>query len=183
MLRTTAPGNQSGLYSEGNPSLSIPATTVSAQAMNDLQEELVGLILGSGQSLLATQNQVLLAVQALIANGGTATATSFAITNNQGTFANVTGLVFDKTVYKAARIYYDILRKTDSSNVNESGEIYVSYNTQTTTWLIAVVSNFDDAGMTWNIDSNGQVQYKSTNIAGTTYVGTMRFSHIRRLTL
>lgn len=54
----------------GNPALSIPATTWAAYQYNAIQEELIGVITGAGLSPDRTNNgQVIAAIKSLIAAG------------------------------------------------------------------------------------------------------------------
>ena len=67
MDRTHAPGATTDhKYTEGNPGAGIPATTVSAVALNAFQEELVGIIEAAGIAPSEADNgQVLAALEAL----------------------------------------------------------------------------------------------------------------------
>lgn len=107
--------------------------------------------------------------------GGYVGETSFTIANNQGAAANVTGLVFASASYKAAHIFVKIQRKTDSSETVSVGVLKVMYRTATTTWEILDELGGDFTGVTFSITAGGQVQYTSTNQAGTNYTGTMKF--------
>lgn len=181
MHRIDAPGFAPGnLFTEGNPSLGIPATEVSDDWLNDVQEEIVNIITAQGITLVkGTQTQLRSAIELMINNGGAA-FTNFSIANNQAVAANITGLLFDKTIYKAVQVPFDLFRKTDSSNVKESGTLFITHNPISDTWDISLSSSFQDAGVTFSVTSAGQVQYVSTNIAGTSYVGTFRAAGILR---
>ncbi len=167
------------LFTEGNPALGIPATVVSDDIMNDIQEELCTVIEDQGIALVkGTQNQLLNAIKSLIGFGGN--EINVAIANNQASPASIAGLVFDKATVKAAQVDFEIYRQTDSGNVMESGTIFLSHRTVTDTWEISVSSQFDDAGLTLSVTSAGQVQYISDNLAGTSYVGRFRATAIRK---
>lgn len=184
MKRTNADGHSSNRYTEGNPALGIPATVVGAEEMNNLQEEIVNVILDQGITLNATvENQLLLAIRSMIGLGGV--QSQFAIANNQTTAANVTGLLFDKTVTKSFEVLFDIYRKTDTalSQVNETGKIYGTYDPVGDSWKVSANSVFDNSGVIFSITSAGQVQYKSSNISGANHVGLMRFTSITRIKL
>lgn len=91
MDRTHAPGatidNQ---YTEGNPSMGVPATTVSAVALNAFQEELVGIIEAAGITPNEADNtQVLAALTALFAAAGS--------NHTVTTFGGVSDLVAEAT--------------------------------------------------------------------------------------
>lgn len=175
MLRTTAPGFAPGnLYSEGNPSLSIPATVVSAEAANFWQEEIVNTVLQAGLTLGAAQTQLRDAILVLAGQGGSQ-ITPFSIANNQVAAANVTGLVIDSVVTKAAIISYAIDRQ-DATPRKESqvGQLHVIYDNVAAAWLINDTSVLENAEVVFSINTSGQVLYTSSNFTGGSYVGTLR---------
>jgi len=170
-----APGN---LFTNGNPSLNIPATTVDDSIMNAIQEEIVAVVLDSGQTLDQTNvnlTQLLTAINSKVAAGGV--QANFTLVNNQAAPADVTGLLFDSNNIKSARIEFDIHRQSDtaSSELDETGTLFLTYDPVAGTWKAKVSSVFDDAGIVFTITAAGQVQYTSTDIAGTNSVGTMRY--------
>ena len=179
MHKTDAPGATiTNEFTEGNPSLSIPATEVGSKWLNTVQRELVAVVEGAGLVLSdLDDDQLKEAIETMIGLGGAAVA-NFTIANNQSIAASVTGLLFNKVNFKGAQIPFDIQRQTASSNFKESGVIYVSHNSFTDAWDIAVDSKFDDAGVTFSITSAGQVQYTSTNMAGGSYAGTLRVAGV-----
>lgn len=64
MQRTTAPGNSSNLFTNGNPGLGIPATEIEQTFLNSVQEELCNAITADGTALnvaVSTQLQAILA--------------------------------------------------------------------------------------------------------------------------
>jgi len=119
MHRIDAPGaTGSNLFTEGNPALGIPATEVSDDWLNDVQEEIVTVIEDQGISLVkGQQDQLLTAILGLIGQGGK----NIKLDPLQNNTANqtVTDLVFDKSVTKAAFILVDVHRQTDTENEQE----------------------------------------------------------------
>lgn len=103
--------------------------------------------------------------------------TGFTIANNQVAAANVTGLLFSSAANLAANIEVSIRRKTATalSEVVATGFLSVTYREQSSLWEVTPILNGDDTGVTFSITAGGQVQYTSTNIAGTSYVGKMSF--------
>jgi len=101
--------------------------------------------------------------------------TQFTIANNQSSVADITGLVFDSDDVGAAFITYWVQRKHTSPNseVVEAGEIYVSYSS-TDDWSLTR-NSVGDAGLTITIDTDGQLQYTSSNISGDVDTSIMRF--------
>jgi hypothetical protein len=100
--------------------------------------------------------------------------TQAAINNNQTTFSNIAAFSFDTSEVIAINAEYIINRTTTSpaETISESGNIQGNYNG--TSWTIS--RSFDgDADVEFDITSGGQVQYKSGNMTGTGYVGSIIF--------
>jgi len=111
-----------------------------------------------------------------------ANQTSFTIANNQTSAANITNLIINPATIRAAKIEYSIYRQTATagSAVAQMGQLRVVYNTQQAQWLISEDYAGQDAGVTFSIDnSTGQVRYTSSNIAGTSYVGALRYHLVK----
>ncbi len=177
MHRIDGPGaTGQNLFTEGNPGLGIPATVVTDDWANDVQEEIVNVILDQGIALIkGTQTQLLDAIKALITLGGDA-QTSQAVVNNQAAPLDVTGLVFDKVTVKSAIVSFDIERTTDTQNEQEVGFMFLAHDTLDDIWHASVSSNLDDAGVVFSITAAGQVQYTSDDLTGTSYAGTLRIA-------
>lgn len=175
MRRTQAEANAANLYTEGNPSLGIPATVVGAIEMNNIQEEICNVIEAAGITLDGTgvdDDQLLEAINSLISSGGSAQVTQ-AIVNNQVAPLAITGLLFPLATIKAARITFDAHREDASNKDDEVGDLWVTYNS-TDGWKITKASVFDDVGMVFTINGSGQVLYTSSNYSGGSYAGTFR---------
>lgn len=173
------------LFTNGNPSLGIPATTVDDNWLNSVQEELALFIEAQGITLDQTGvdlTQLQQAMNNFVVGGGVG-ITDVVIANNQTVATDVTGLLFDKLQTKSARILFDIFRKTDSDSFEEVGEMFVSYNSETDAWRLSLDSKFDDAGVVFAITSAGQVQYTSDNIAGGSYVGTLKLKNVTKVAI
>lgn len=96
--------------------------------------------------------------------------TTFTLVNNQVAAANVTGLVFDKTVYRSFEIRYQIYRSAAGGSTRAKRGSLIAV-TDGTNWDItegaAVILPTDtDAGVTFTITSAGQVQYTSDDNGG-----------------
>lgn len=103
--------------------------------------------------------------------------TNFTIVNNQSSVANVTSLSFSTTAVRSAIVSYSIYRSTSTNEASECGQIYVTYKSTAGTWEIA--QNYaGSSGVVFSITNTGQIQYTSTNLAGTGYVGKMKFKAI-----
>lgn len=101
-------------------------------------------------------------------------STQASINNNQTTFANIPGFIFDTTEVIAINAEYIVNRTTTSpaTKVTESG--HIEGNFDGSNWTIAI-TNIGEAGMEFDITSAGQIQYKSSDISGTGYVGEIVF--------
>lgn len=182
MKRTDAEAHDNNQYTEGNPSLGVPATVVGAEEMNNLQNELAEIVEAADITLDGLVfTQVLQAIRILMQRGGT--EYKIDILNNQASAQDLTGLLFDATDdQKALVIPFDLQRDTDSSNLVETGHIFLSYNNKTSSWNAPqVASHFDDAGVVFSITAGGQLQYTSSNIAGTNYNGKLRVAGITQM--
>lgn len=102
--------------------------------------------------------------------------TTFTLANNQSAAASINGFAFSTTFVRAFQAEYFIERDTDSTTkVTESGILYGNYNSEDGSWDLNQEA-VGDAGITFSITGAGQVQYVSTNIAGSSYTGQIKFS-------
>lgn len=186
MKRTTADANDSNRYTEGNPSLGIPATVVGAEEMNNIQEELCNVVEAAGITLDGSvEDQVLQALQILIAGGGipAASGQKTQTINNNASAVDVTDLLFNSANTKAFRVLFDIHRQSSTTNADETGEIFGTFDPVANSWKVEADSKNGDAGVTWSISAVGQLKYSSTNYGGVSYAGTARFHNIYKLAL
>lgn len=122
-------------------------------------------------------NDIVRWIDSLVGAGGIV-ETDFTVANNQVAAADVTGLLFSSAVSRSAVASYDVRRKTDtgSSEVRATGTLVLGYRLQTAAWEILGQDEYGDAhGVTFTVTSAGQVQYTSTSIAGSNYVGQLKF--------
>ena len=96
------------------------------------------------------------------------------IANNQTTPANIAGFSFTTAEVQAINCEFFVSRSTTSpaQTITESGSIVGNFNG--TAWSITIVS-VGYAGITFSITPAGQIQYVSTNIIGSGYVGAIKF--------
>lgn len=110
---------------------------------------------------------------------GTIVETTINLNNNQTTSEDVNGLIFDISTVRSAIITYSIYRtSTDTpTGTVETGQLHIVYDNLATDWLMSQ-ERTGDAGVTFEIDSLGQVSYTSTNIDSGSggYSGTMKFT-------
>lgn len=99
------------------------------------------------------------------------------ILNNQAVALSIPGLLADSSTYRSLKVFYEIFRKTDSSERICNGWFTLLYKESTPGWDIAP-GGFDGDpahGVTFSVTSGGQVQYTSDNQSGTNYEGVGQF--------
>lgn len=104
--------------------------------------------------------------------------TSFTLPNNQSSATDVTGLSFSISSVRSAIVTYEVSRKTDTalSELRSIGRLFLAYRAQSSAWeILNQQENGDDSGVTFTVTAGGQVQVATTNIAGSNYVGTLKF--------
>lgn len=95
-----------------------------------------------------------------IVGAGDILQTNFNLDNNQtGSFANITGFIFDSSQVRGVTASYRIERTNASTYLVEKGELEIVFNPQTTTWTLQR-EYVGDGGIDLDITSGGQLQYK-----------------------
>jgi len=176
-------------FTEGNATLSIPATVVSAAIMNAFQEEIVKLVLDSGQALLTsgtdTFDQLEEALYRLHKFGGRFAPIVFAPVNNQAALADVTGFpVIDQAIYKAVEFLFTCQRKTGSGSVKETGRFYMTWDDNSSSWDLSRLTVHDQCGLDFALtlipaSTNYKLQYTSENLAGSSYIASLKITDIK----
>lgn len=176
-------------FTEGDPALSIPATVVSADWLNHVQEEIVKTILEMGIALdKGDENQHFGALIELAKRGGRKAAYKSTLANSTGP-ADLTDdnnanevLSFDKQTVKALVGFIDIERRTDTQNVQETGILFVTYDTNDDEWKVSLLTVHGDAETILTVaavDANvSKLQYTTNDLTGTTYVGELRITNL-----
>lgn len=98
--------------------------------------------------------------------------------NNQVSAVDLTDLIFDSDEYKSAKIFFDLYRKTATRERRVNGYLTATFTT-TNGWEITPKGIYDgqlesgvfDHGVTFSIDSSGQVKYISDDMDGGSYEG------------
>lgn len=105
--------------------------------------------------------------------------TEVTILNNQAVAVALTNVTLNSALYKSARIFHEIRRKTDTQELVENGVLTAIYKDSTGAWDITAegTAEGDDAGLTFSVDGS-QVEYTSTNLTGGNYVGTMKIKSV-----
>lgn len=167
-------------YTEGDPSLGVPATVVSADWLNSVQEELSGFIEFNGIALnKASTSQLQAALLEFFLKGGRQAPLTQSIANNQGA-TNVAGFTIDSATVKCKICLFDIERKTATSKKQESGILFITRDTADNLWRISQLSLFDDAGTVLSVTAGavGQLQYATDEMLGGSYSGQMKITSI-----
>ena len=97
----------------------------------------------------------------------------------------IAGLIFDKLVVKAVIIYFDIHRRTDSSNEQDMGILLITHDSEDDLWRAELLqSAFDDSGSTFNvIVATGQVRITTNDLTGANYAAQLRITGVTRFSL
>lgn len=101
----------------------------------------------------------------------------YTILNNKLVAETIRNLTFDYQYTSQATIEYLIQRVTSSTELIETGIFQVVYRPDADTWVIVPIGTAgpDVSGVTFSITSDGNVQYTSTNIAGTEQISRIVF--------
>jgi hypothetical protein len=177
-------GDVVGYFTEGNPVSATPATRVSAAWLNAVQEELLNVITAAGLTpTKGTNNQLLASLLGISQDYSEAT---FTVANNQSVAANVTNMVLNKANFKGAVIEFDLYRKDAVKERSVTGRMTLTHKTVLDAWVLSGPTieggddDVDDIGVEFTVDAaTGQVEYTSSNYAGGTYVGALRFKMSR----
>ena len=96
------------------------------------------------------------------------------ILNNQATFADISGFIFDSSQVISINAEGIIKRSTVSPAVSLVEDVIIRGNFNGSSWVYSVISQ-GNAGIEFNITDAGQLQYKTSSITGTSYSGAITF--------
>lgn len=88
---------------------------------------------------------------------------SSTILNNQTTFQNIPGLFFDTALVRSFTVSGSVYRTYDTIQEISESFILTGLNQGGAGWLLQI-EGIGDAGITFNLDASGQIQYKSSNL-------------------
>lgn len=106
---------------------------------------------------------------------------SFTIDNNISSPTDVTGFFFDSTTVRSFAVRGNITRQHGASTFEYEEFTLVGLFEDAAGWKLQR-EGLDDAGVDFTITSAGQVQYTSTNLAGSPYSGILKYRGIGILT-
>lgn len=172
-------------FTEGNPALSIPATVVSDEWANHVQEEIVKVIEENDIVLSkANEGQLNEAILEFFLRGGRKESLKQALANNTSN-ADVTGFLMNKTTSRGKAFIWHIERRTDSGNVQEMGISFAAYDSEDDEWKVSGISVHDDADTYFTIDNGdtdaAQLEYNTGDLVGASYSGQLTISAIFEL--
>lgn len=100
------------------------------------------------------------------------------ILNNQMSPTNVVGVVLDRTSYSSVKIFFEIQRDTNTTQIVSNGYLTATYKSATDTWDVTPGGTFDgdDHGVTFSMNVQ-QLQYVSTNVSGANYTGQIQVKY------
>lgn len=108
-------------------------------------------------------------------------STEFAIGDNTASPTSVTGLVLDSTDYQDGYIEYSLWRGDDTEERKGQGVLRITYHPDAATWSLFNETTFDsDVGVTFTVNSSGQVLYVSDSMGGANYEGYMRYEIMKK---
>ena len=97
------------------------------------------------------------------------------ILNNQTTFADISGFIFDSSQVISINAEGIIKRSTVSPAVSLVEDVIIRGNFNGSSWVYSVISQ-GNAGIEFNITDAGQLQYRTPiSMAGTSYAGAITF--------
>ena len=175
MFRTDAEGNVSGLYTEGNPATGVPATVVSADAMNAIQEEICNIIESAGLTLSKTNDEQLKAAINSVVQGGGITPVEVGLLNDESEGEAVTGVNYNGANTRAIMLDAYVYRRDDVEELAAIMKVYMFYKPDAAAWTVSWDSQGDSTGVTFAMDGN-QLNYKTDAMAGSNYIGRMLFT-------
>ena len=102
----------------------------------------------------------------------------FTFTNSVTAFTDITGASIDPTAVDGAILTYAIRRTSSSVTATEAGQLTITYNSSNSTSAKFDTAQFKagSAGFTFYVADDGNVQYQSTDLAGSGYTNRLRYS-------
>jgi hypothetical protein len=98
--------------------------------------------------------------------------TSAIISNNVTTFRDIPDMKFNTATVRSFKVEGSIARTTDSTKLYEQ---FTLTGLRTDSQWLLEQEGIGNSGVIFDIDSSGQIQYKSTNMSGTNYSGLIKF--------
>jgi len=180
--------DDAGRFTRGNPSLASPATIITDDWANGVQEEIIKPIEEMGITLVkGDEDQLWLSLLELALRGGRKIPISHTLANNTvgATVANFPLLNKSNHLMRAA--FYYIERKTDTQSVQECGLLICRYNSKDDEWSQEAFSLFDVSGVSFEIDNTDTdaavLKATTDDLTGTSYVGNLKLTQLFEIKL
>lgn len=104
--------------------------------------------------------------------------------SNNAAAADITGLVFNKTNYRAVEVKYTIERRTSTQGYRQIGRLFCAYEAFSDTWSIENIvdtgASGEVTGVTFSITSSGQIQAATDNTTGSSHICKIRHQVVQR---
>lgn len=195
MFRIDSDGATAGnRFTEGDPSLSVPATVVSAEWLNSVQEEIVKTILEMDITLdKGNENQHYAALQEFFLRGGRKLSYNHTLANSAGPVDledtnNASALlIIDRSIHKSRMFFFDIERKTDTQIVKEYGFMFLAWNSKDNDFEDPKLMSLNgESGAIFTLVQIGatdewKLQVTTDDLTGTTYVGRVDITSIMEI--
>ena len=178
-------------FTEGDPGLSIPATVVSDEWLNHVQEEIIKPIDEMGITLVkGNEGQLWESLLAMFLNGGRKAVFRHTLLNNtlnaevQDDNNASAPLSVDRTTTKLKISFFDIERQTSTGLLKEFGLLFLSYDSKNNAFLDPKVLSLNgDGETTFKLTQEGatdefRLNVDTEDLTGTSYVGTLDITSI-----
>jgi hypothetical protein len=131
-------------------------------------------LLNLGQATTATTVRVNPSAAATAVYIDSLAQSNVTIINNQVSALAIPGMLFYGST--SAFVEYVINRSSSTTDLAQTGTITITKKPVAGTWTLTDTYSGDNAGVTFSIDSSGQIYYTSTSVGGTGYAGTLSFN-------
>lgn len=101
----------------------------------------------------------------------------FTIDNNISSPTDITGFFFDSTTVRSFAVRGNITRQHGAATFKYEEFVLAGLYQDASGWVLQQ-DGMQDAGVEFTITPAGQIQYISTNLAGTPYAGTLKYRGI-----
>lgn len=171
------------LFTEGDPQQGIPATVVSDDWLNAVQQELVTVVESVGIDLVKGEiDQVFKGILELFLRGGRVAPIVQDLANNS-TNQDVAGVEIDGAITKSKILLFDIERSTNDGTFIQTGVMFLTYDNKAGAMKDpSFLSVHDFAGVDFSTvvvsDENYKLRYTTDNLAGANYAGKMRITSV-----
>lgn len=98
---------------------------------------------------------------------------------NTASNIDIAALSFPTSTVRAAFIHYAVYRSTNSANADEAGDMIIIYNPHNSSGLKWTLTQGNITGkganINFNVTDNGQIQFTTTALSGSSHAGKIIF--------